>query len=94
MSEDIEIPEYVLDHLGQEVRVGDRIVYGALDGRCGTVSVSEVLGFYISGGYVPAVMIKVQGTQRGFKNAVVLKKPGSLIAKYRRFVLLERKSDD
>lgn len=88
---DNELPEFVLDHLGNEVRIGDTIVYAALLGRSATVSVSEVLGFSWSEGYNPTLKIKVQGTERtGRDKVLVKKKQGWLIAEYRRFVLLKK----
>lgn len=87
------VPDVVLDHLGQEVRVGDRIAYACLLGRSATISVSEVLGFQWSPGWgTPRLKIKVQGTELhhygGEETRLQQKAPGLIYADYRRFVRL------
>lgn len=80
------LPEFVLDHLDQEVRVGDTIAYGVMSGYSATLSVSEVLGFqWTSSEWNPILKIKVQGTDG---SAGRRKKPGLIEARFKRFVLL------
>lgn len=82
-----ELPEFVLDHLGQEVRVGDTIAYGVMSGYSATLSVSEVLGFqWTSSEWNPALKIKVQGTDG---SAGRKKNPGLIEARFKRFVFLK-----
>jgi hypothetical protein len=40
-----EIPEFVIDHIGNEVRPGDFIVYAVRSGNTGEMCSGEVVGF-------------------------------------------------
>ncbi|USL85065.1 hypothetical protein [Arthrobacter phage SWEP2] len=77
-----EAPDHVLDHLGQEVRVGDRIVYAVALGRSAALDVGEVLAIQWQKtetyGRPPELKLKVQGAGSS--------RPGHLYASYRRFV--------
>lgn len=90
----LELPEFVIDHLGREVRVGDQIAYATLLGRSADVSVSEVLGFQWSKSDSPVLKIRVRGTHlsmgwRDMPSRITQKEPSSIHAGFRRFVKLE-----
>lgn len=84
-------PDFVLDHLGREVRVGDRIAYAVLAGRSASMSTAEVLAIQLSEPTYgePAVKLKVQGTIRRYDGTMTVKQPGYLYASYRRFVKID-----
>ncbi|AYN58511.1 hypothetical protein HOU70_gp30 [Arthrobacter phage Liebe] len=86
-----EAPDFVLDHLGREVRVGDRIAYAVLAGRSASLSTATVLGIQLSNPAYgdPQVKLKVQGRIRRYDGEMVDKAPGLLYASYRRFVKLD-----
>lgn len=86
-----EAPDFVLDHLGREVRVGDRIAYAVLAGRSASLSTAEVLAIQLSTPAYgdPVVKLKVQGTIRNWDGSMGLKQPGLLYASYRRFVRID-----
>jgi len=99
MTEELEIPEFVLDQRGDEVRVGDTIAYAVLLDRSASLSIGTVLGFqYNKAEYsTPYLKIKVQGYEPWnsysdrSKDGKTLKKPGYLRASFRRFVKIEPK---
>lgn len=86
-----EAPDVVLDHLGREVRVGDRIAYAVLAGRSASLSTAEVLAIQLSTPAYgsPTVKLKVQGTIRNWDGKLTTKQPGYLYASYRRFVKID-----
>lgn len=101
MSEDEaqELPEFVLDQRGDEVRVGDTIAYAVLLSRSASLSIGTVLGFqYTKSDWdVPKLKVKVQGFEPWSSysdrsgEGKTLKKPGFLHAEFRRFVKIEPK---
>lgn len=97
-----DIPEFVLDQLGQEVRVGDTIAYSVLLGRSASISIGTVLDICWSkapsyGVGEQELKVKVQGFEpwsewhEKYGKERGLKKPGFLHANFRRFVKLENK---
>lgn len=99
MSEAQEIPDFVLDQRGDEVRVGDTIAYAVLLSRSASLSIGTVLDFQYTKGEnsSPYLRIKVQGYEPWSSWAdrsgegKTLKKPGYLRASFRRFVKIEPK---
>lgn len=92
-NEEKPLPESTPDFLGQEVRVGDIIGYSALLGRSASMSVGRVLAFQWSKpGYgEPELKVKVEGTAEYWRKegkTLEYKKPGFLVADYKRFVKL------
>lgn len=95
-----EIPEFVLDQRGDEVRVGDTIAYSVLLGRSAALSIGKVLGFqYTKTEWNPQLKVKVQGYEAWSEwrekrdEGLKLKKPGFLHAEFRRFVKIEPKEE-
>lgn len=101
MADELEIPDFVLDQRGDEVRVGDTIAYSVLLGRSASLSIGTVLGFqHTKSEYsTPYLRIKVQGYEPWSSysdrsgEGKTLKKPGYLRASFRRFVKIEPKED-
>lgn len=96
-----EIPEFVLDQRGDEVRVGDTIAYAVLLDRSASLSIGTVLGFQYSkpSWGKPELKVKVQGYEPWSSysdrngDGQTLKKPGFLHASFRRFVKIEPKEE-
>jgi hypothetical protein len=98
MVEAQEIPEFVLDQRGDEVRVGDTIAYAVLLSRSASLSIGTVLGFqYTKTQWDPELKVKVQGFEPWSSysdrngDGQTLKKPGFLHAGFRRFVKIDPK---
>lgn len=96
-----EIPEFVLDQRGDEVRVGDTIAYAVLLGRSAALSIGTVLGFqYTKSDWNPELKVKVQGYEPWHAwheregREKELKKPGFIHANFRRFIKIDPKEPE
>jgi hypothetical protein len=79
-----QLPEFVTDHLGKEVRPGDHIVYAIRSGDTAAMNHGTVLNFQFSKAtyYAPILKIKIQGPHKD-------QRPSLIEEQHKRFAKVE-----